>query len=155
MSKKNRTTSLPDTVFLRGKDIILYREAKKAATGTLAVVKQWSGAECCLQAAKFKPLSTVSGVVEEKKAPRRGHQQEDHYRTLATCHYDFGKMLIKHSFRGLADRQNAGRVFHVALRSAGARLRGKWSKVTARACTSFMVQRRLCSHVTEEEKKTM
>lgn len=35
-----KTTSLPDTVFLRGKVIILYKEAKKAATGTLAVVKQ-------------------------------------------------------------------------------------------------------------------
>lgn len=100
---KTRIISLPDTVFLRGKVMILDREVEKIK------ISEWDScsrgaAKRCLQAAKFKPLSTVRGVVEEK-ASRRGHQQEDHYRTLATCHYDFEKMLIKHSFGGLADRQ--------------------------------------------------
>lgn len=45
-------------------------------------VKPWS-----VQAAKFKPLSTARGAVEET-ASRRGRQQEDRSRTLATCHYD-------------------------------------------------------------------
>lgn len=39
--------------------------------------------EVGLSPAKFRPLSAVRGAVE---APRRGHQREDHYRTLATCH---------------------------------------------------------------------
>lgn len=133
ITKKNRTTSLPDTVFLRGKVIILYRESKKSS--------DWD--TCSREAVKWsRMLSTGSKVQTIVNCQRRSGREKSteawpstgrSLQDISDMPLWLRKMLIKHSFRGLADRQNAGRVFHVALRSAGARLRGKWSKVTARA----------------------
>lgn len=62
------------------------------------------------------------------------------------------KMLIKHSFRGLVDPANTGRVFAVSLRSAVP----DWREVIENEgwdWTSFLGQRRLCSHVTKTDVK--
>lgn len=83
---------------------------------------QWLSSEVkprnSLQPAKFKPLSTVRGAVEEK-ASRRGHQQEGSLQDISDMPLWLVEALIKHSFGGLVDRQTHGRVFRALLRSAG------------------------------------
>lgn len=106
-----------------------------------------------LQAAKFKPLSTARDVLEEK-ASRRGHLQEDHYRTLATCHYDFEKIYSLNIHLEVWRTGKHGRVSHVMLRvHAGGRTAGAVIESDDWDRASFMLQKRLCSRVTEGEKR--
>ena len=101
---KNRNISLPETDFLKGKLMMVYSGADTQRETLSPAAVEWSGVEGSVRSANFKPLSdSCQRRSGKRKASRRGHRQEDHYRTLATRHYD-SKTLIKLSFRGLVGR---------------------------------------------------
>lgn len=82
-------SSLPETDFLSGKVIFSQQRSQKQWVGYLqSLGGEVKASTKYLQQSSNHCQTTVRAVVEEK-ASRRGHQQENHYRTLATSHYDF------------------------------------------------------------------
>lgn len=150
VNSKTRTWSLPDTVFLKGKLMILYREAR-AATWILAVVEWWSEAE-----------STTSKVQTIVNCQRRSERESvEAWPSTGRSLQDISDMplwLLKCSLNihlevSLIGKQRACVQCVAAL--GGARLEGKVIENEGWDCTSFSVQRRLCSHITKKKKKKM
>lgn len=113
---KTRIISLPDTVFLRGKVIVLYREAgKKAASGTLAVVE------------RSRVLSTSSKVQTIVNCQRRsGGESIEAWPSTGRSLQDISDMPLRLRKKCSLNIHlevlrigKHGRVFHVMLRVHG------------------------------------
>lgn len=129
-----KSSRLPDTDFLKGKVMIVYSESKAVAR-ILAVLGWWSeGESSTFSKVQARQLSEAYSGGESIKAwPSTGRS----------------KLLIKHSFRGLVDPANTG----VCPVYGGVRLKKKVIENAAWHWTSFLVQGRLCSHITKNDVK--
>lgn len=145
MQRKFKNTSLPETDFLKGKVMILYREARSRELDTCSPFRQWSeGEQSTISKSSNHSQTTIRGVVEEK-ASRRGHQQEESLQDISDMPLWLLKCSLNIHLEVLLIRQTRACVLCTAA-LVGARLKRSDRKCRLRLYFLLRVEKTLLSY---------